>query len=122
MNRELKFRGFHKIDKIMVYDLNSPRLLHGKLVSEDNDYILMQYIGREDKNGLCIYEGDIIIDDGIHYKNKPKFGIVSFEDGCFVLSNEGYQSDSFFYLLSEDLEVIGNIHENPELLENNECL
>lgn len=112
MNRELKFRGFQKIDKVMVYDLNSPRLLHGKLISEDDDYILMQYIGINDKNGKEIYEGDIIKDS--YYDNKGK---ISFANCCYgIFAGKSYDGDILFYAMSKDLEVIGNIHENPELL------
>lgn len=75
------------------------------------DYILMQSTGLKDKNGKLIYEGDIL---------KDKYGAlhpISWNVKGF------YEADTFavagFYnAIQEDMEVIGNIYENPELLES----
>jgi len=72
---------------------------------------LMQYTGLKDKNGVEIYEGDILDISG-NLK-----GTITFLNGAFVwleLEDEG-----FWQHLCEDYEkmgkVIGNIYENPEL-------
>lgn len=89
---------------------------------ETERFVLMQYTGLEDKNGVKIYEGDIIQflnPAGTQWTIPFEIG---FRDGCFGLANLGGKSliqaikDYSFEPVGKNLEVIGNIHENPELL------
>lgn len=81
---------------------------------------LMQYTGLKDKNGVEIYEGDIVKCKVYAIDNETfeidDIGEVVYDDDCcayFIQFNEGY-----IHLTSAwNLEVIGNIYENPELLE-----
>lgn len=82
-----------------------------------------QWTGWCDKNGQKIFEGDIIEPDifTINYKKESKavkkIVNVVFEDGAFKAhgcKGEGYYLASYF---CNGYKVIGNIHDNPELLE-----
>jgi len=72
-----------------------------------------QYTGLQDRNGVDIFEDDILrtYQDGI-------IQIIYSEDICAYESKSDIGSRSLYGYLPDSFEVIGNIHENPELLEN----
>lgn len=71
-----------------------------------------QYTGLTDKNGTRIFEGDVIRDED------GDVMVVKWltESAAFVLEPKPYASIYFYGTLSSRIEVIGNIHDNPELL------
>ncbi|RZK79784.1 MAG: hypothetical protein EOO85_02720 [Pedobacter sp.] len=76
-----------------------------------SNYELMQFTGLKDKNGKEIYEGDILLHKGAK-------GVVVFnsELSMFMVSFKLLVSTYSFDSIHGSVEVIGNIHENPELL------
>lgn len=77
---------------------------------------ISQFTGLYDKNGIGIYEGDIVIQQGYHGKKIPM--VVKFECGAFIVGyHEGSSTKRRPMLLNSQCEVIGNIYDNPELVE-----
>lgn len=116
MSREIKFRVWGKTEKeyirypfawLSLFD--SP---DGLEIEENEDLVVEQYTGLIDKNGKEIYEWDIV---QTNYMNTK--GWVVWTDGAWGICLSG---NSFELFLAEEVgigcEVIGNIHESPELL------
>jgi hypothetical protein len=108
MNREIKFRI--KIDDEIIYVSLDEMLNDGEQYVDACYEFLGQYTGLKDKNSKEIYEGDIIeyeeYHDGKRYPNK---------DRHLVQKRQGYFSCCDLDT-STLWKVIGNIHENPELM------
>jgi len=129
MNREINFRFWDKLTKKIIYpeevwfkpksiDLCSKWAVVHRVeglafsITDSCNAELMQYTGLKDKNGKEIYEGDIF--KYYPYQSLPEIGKVLFKDACFIYNIHGDE-----YMLSElnnQIEVIGNIHENKDLL------
>ena len=113
MSREIKFRAWGPNSRHMWSWEGLTELV--RELGDNGEKILMQYTGLKDKNGTEIYEGDILC-----HKVVPP-GFVEFADGSFVF-NQGETNQGLNRLCmdrTKRLGIIGNIYENPELLENN---
>lgn len=100
-----------------------------RIIKEFNDAILMQCTGLKDKNGKLIYEGDILYNLFSNYKYVVNFGKFTLNytkpfsvniTGFYITYKENIKNeiDSLQMLDLNNIEVIGNIYENPELLED----
>ena len=134
--REIKFRVWDG-KKMWTFDYkNCPKLVfcHSGWFSYDHDMnyvgsretktngesdILIQYTGLKDKNGKEIYEGDIIkvFANGTQENYHDAIQVI-YSDRWAEFKCVAAQSLSHYIQLYYEFEVIGNIHENPELLES----
>lgn len=129
-DREIKFRAWDKEKKKMIVE-PPLRNSYGKWIVEYEDVIkenieLMQFTGLLDKNGKEIYEGDVLSPTREHKFKQPPIGlkcVVVWDEHYLTFSNLKDNVGDGEYLLCESTkkhwEVIGNIYENPELLNTN---
>lgn len=80
-----------------------------------DDVILMQSTGLFDKNGVEIFEGDIVGMRKHILANQHYYEVFKHRGGTFRLRNKFYGCE--LWLRHEHCEVLGNIYENPELME-----
>jgi uncharacterized phage protein (TIGR01671 family) len=111
--KEIKFRAWNTREKNIKYSI----MEDFSEITDDIDNVLMQYTGLKDKNGKDIYEGDILLN--------TKYGKaeVVFQYGCFGIDiyspykfGNGFNSFATITADYENSEVIGNVYENPNLI------
>ncbi len=133
-----KFRAWDKSRKLMgdVTSIKFSEVQHmqvkyrindnGKAIDEwsnlDDDgcgtCVLMQSTGLKDKNGVEIFEGDIVKVLGTIEGLEDDLGVVRFVDAVFVIDYDNLNSEfDYFNTVSLPVKVIGKIYETPELLE-----
>lgn len=129
MNREIKFRGKRTKNGEWVYG--------SLLLWSDGDATILQnnegnnnavwkievdpntvgqFTGLKDKNGKEIYKGDILTD------KFESIGIVEWQNGCFVVNFGDNEVFPIYECFDDSLQMwlVGNIHDNPELLNKND--
>lgn len=129
--KKIKFRGFSKYDNKMR-NINRMNFNNDNLMFEGmnvnwskSETIIMQYTGLKDKHEKDIYEGDIVTWDKCpeykysYNKSIPKFNIIWQDKKCGFgmksISKDRYRD--YNMQSGKNLEVIGNIYENSELVE-----
>jgi uncharacterized phage protein (TIGR01671 family) len=129
MNNRFKFRAWYAKDKEIIYFdlLNDESRVFYKVSIEDSEK--MQCTGLKDKNGKLIYEGDIIKKDHSEGVYKVEYCLKGHGCGGFRLKNikddkwSSFDQESIWMPSDEPKnfdEIIGNIYENPELLNKTE--
>ena len=134
MNREIKFRAwlkdakfFAEIRQISFFEGETVVKIYDQPMSEEvwfdlEDLELLQYTGLNDKNGVEIYEGDIIASQNSDRDNwyVSHHEVVWHDAGLQakqICSNGSHIGLSYWTRGENGYVVIGNIYENPELLE-----
>ena len=124
-----KFRCFDKdtntMHEVVFIDFRDWRVYYeayGFRNYWNKNVVLMQSTGLYDNNGVEIFEGDIVehLDFNSNEITKSEVRILK---GCFylVISVDGFKYDVPMMDLKDDeciLEIKGNVHENPELLDD----
>ena len=105
---------FHLSFRRYIYKEN----IYGGLVKLD-EIELMQSTGLKDKNDKEIFEGDIVKMAKDVYSEPTYYEVVRHRGGAYRL--ESKQHGCELWLRHTDCEVVGNVYENPELLEDKEC-
>src|SRR5690606_17749454 len=133
--REIKFRAWDKENEVMIYPKGI--LFDGRVVNFScgilepfEGYELMQYTGLKDKNGKEIYEGDIVSGQSFESSMLEHWNFdVEYEPEIYVIKYHHASFKTFdlkgrwvavlnHHVSSkvDDLQVIGNIYENSELI------
>lgn len=140
MQNRFKFRHFNLLTKKMTYydkpemqvclsdDFKSGLIFPLSEEYDDNAMYMGNYTyyqqctGLKDKNGKLIFEGDIVKIEYYDYVTKYRIGTVEWEDDgygitYFKAKDTKVNGCSLTDFVNDKKEVIGNIYENPELLE-----
>jgi len=135
--RKINFRAWHR-EKQMMCDVIAVGVMDGWVdimpapdsswTTDLDDVELMQFTGLLDKNGVEIYEGDIVTfrsmsgfecsdEDYRQHGTLERPREVKYKNGEFAPREEYCEVEDGFYSWRQfDFEVIGNIHQNPDLL------
>lgn len=105
--REIKFRAFWRDTLKPISDFNQEYLIDA---CNDEIFIVNEYTGLKDCNGKEIYEGDIVIPHSL--ENKMNKSVIVYEFNEFRIKGESL----YWNWDLKQVEVVGNIYENPELL------
>ena len=123
--REIKFRQWHNGRMQSFGFLEDKHNCVSFTCAQNNridKYPVMQFTGLKDKNDVDIYEGDFLGGAWrtvyVHWCDHCKsIEFAMHEHGCMCCSGDIHWVDA---VCADNLEVIGNIHQHPELLEDNQ--
>ncbi|WP_024624391.1 YopX family protein [Lactiplantibacillus fabifermentans] len=131
----IKFRAWDKENEIYLYNVQDAYdTLSGFVKYDDGEYAeydescfgdflnneryaVKQFTGLKDVNGQDVYEGDIVKSNYTYAQ--PKISQIIIEDGNSYILGEDVATGNEMLVSDHigEIEIIGNVHENPELLE-----
>ena len=129
--RDIKFRAWDTWQNKYLQDENNllinpfsgeqTTVEMGEIYGNTDQYILEQYTGLKDKNGVEIYENDVVRMHVIVLSPDDKIGVVKYSPqyGYSLHFTSGRMARQEYWATGDKhkIEVIGNIHENEDLLE-----
>lgn len=129
--RKIKFRVYNTKTKSWIHAPNKEVNLFGEMIlmghfldgvsiRDLNDCVALQFTGLKDSNDVELYEGDIVktvLDDSLE-DYEAEIDQIVYKNGSFVLKNALHMKFLEEYMIDGKLfsEIIGNIFENPQLL------
>ena len=127
--REILFRGKDKRSGKWYFGYyhvthGTPAIFKETEIDPREDYAFVdpstvgQYTGLTDKNGRKIFEGDIVEGNSEYFTYTHPYGKVVYDGGQYLISFDDVLEDiECLGAWANDVEIIGNIYDNPELLE-----
>lgn len=122
--RQIKFRAWYKESKRFLENVQD--LFNDKLnfpacfadILHDDNCVVEQYTGLKDKNGVEIYEGDILHWLDPWTDKQDWLGVVIYQEAGFKLDTDfAFKNTEWVEAGTWRFDVVGNVHQNPELLE-----
>ena len=121
--REIKFRAWDKEENKMIsgdnFAFEEYAPLNDLFHNNSKKIDFMQYTGIKDYDGKEIYEGDIVEKEIMEslFDDSKLIGVVEMIEGCWCIENTKKRVAKGLWSETDINRVIGNIYENPELLE-----
>jgi len=128
--RDIKFRAWDKNNKNLLKIFDSTTQEYWFIPMWNKNFEIMQYTGLKDRKGKEIYEGDILDFEDTDNKGRDFYNRAELEfnkgryefkkfliEDTYVEEEMHNSSNSDFIDIIKDSDVVGNIYENPELLE-----
>lgn len=104
-------------DNLVIDDFNDKQFVDTIPITYSVDpETVGQYTGLTDTNGNKIFEGDIVVSDYIDYEDER--GVIQWDSDIakFIITFSTFTID-FDNVYGRELEIVGNVYDNPELLE-----